>query len=291
MNEIIQKATSMIEALPFIQRFRGETVVVKFGGSLMEDERACRGILQDVAFMEVVGLRPVVVHGGGKAISKAMEERALQPVFVHGLRATDETAIRVVEDVLNHQVNPRMVSIIASHGCRAQGIYGQDVLTAVRHEVADPETGAPLDLGFVGDVESVDPDPMLQCLDRQTVPVVTPVGRGKDGHLYNINADRAAAAVACALQARKLVFLSDVPGLLRDPGDPASLISHVVWSDMDDLIATGVIRGGMIPKITSAVQTIQTGVNKVHIIDSSMPHSLLLELFTEEGVGTEIVRT
>lgn len=291
MNEIIQKAASMIEALPFIQRFRGETVVVKLGGSLMEDEPACRGILQDVAFMEVVGLRPVVVHGGGKAISRAMEREALEPVFMHGLRVTDEMAMRVVENVLNHQVNPRMVSIIESHGCRARGIHGQDILTAVRDETADPETGAPLDLGYVGDVESVDPEPLRQCLDRQTVPVVTPVGRGRDGHLYNINADRAAAAVACALRARKLVFLSDVPGLLRDPGDPTSLISHVVWSDMDRLIETGVIRGGMIPKIKSAVKTIQTGVNKVHIIDSSMPHSLLLELFTEKGVGTEIVRT
>jgi acetylglutamate kinase len=291
MRQAIEKASGMIEALPFIQRFRNETVVVKFGGSILEDEEACRSILQDICFMEVVGLRPVVVHGGGKLISRRMEEAQLAPVFRHGLRVTDGATMAVVEAALNGEVNPHLVRIVESMDCRARGIRGQEVLTAVRRVGTDPESGAALDWGLVGEVTGVETAPLLASLAAQQVPLMTPLGRGEDGAVYNINADDAAAAVARALRARKLVYLSDVPGLLADPADPATIIAHIEAAEAEDLIARGVIRGGMIPKIRSAVETTRAGVNKVHIIDSSLPHSLLLELFTEEGVGTEIVRS
>ena len=291
MEQIIAKAAGMIEALPFIQRFRNETVVVKFGGSILDNEAACRSILQDVAFMEVVGLRPVVVHGGGRTISRRMEEAQRTPVFVHGLRVTDHDAMEVVEQALNHEVNPHLVAVIESLGCGARGIFGNHILHVVRQAATDPDTGAPVDLGYVGKADSVDTAPIRACHDAQAVPVVTPLGCGEDGHTYNVNADEAAAAVARALPARKLVYLSDVPGLLGNPEDPRTLIPHVEAEGVEAMIGQGVIRGGMIPKMRSAVETIRAGVNKVHIIDSSMRHSLLLELFTERGVGTEIVRS
>lgn len=291
MRQAIEKASGMIEALPFIQRFRNETVVVKIGGGILEDEGLSRAILQDICFMEVVGLRPVVVHGGGKLISRRMEEAKLTPNFRHGLRVTDDATMAVVEAALNGEVNPRLVRMVESMDCRARGIRGQEVLTAARRMGTDPETGDALDWGRVGEVTGVDTAPLIESLNDQRVPLMTPLGRGEDGAVYNINADDAAAAVARALKARKLVYLSDVPGLLADPSDPSTLIAHVESAEAEDLISRGVIRGGMIPKIRSAVETTRAGVNKVHIIDSSLPHSLLLELFTELGVGTEIVRS
>jgi acetylglutamate kinase len=291
MDEVVAKAAGMIEALPFIQRFRNETVVVKFGGSMLDDEEACRSILQDIAFMEVVGLRPVVVHGGGKAISRRMEEVRLTPRFVHGLRVTDEETMGLVEEALHQEVNPHLVEIISSFGCRAQGIHGNDIVRVVRKITTDPDTGDPMDLGYVGEAQDVDTAPIRASLDAQTVPVVTPLGRGEDGHTYNVNADETAASMARALRARKLVYLSDVPGLLEDPGDPSTLISHVEAEDVEELIGRGIIQGGMIPKMRSAVKTLGAGVSKVHIIDSALRHSLLMELFTERGVGTEIVRS
>ena len=289
MERIIEKAAGMIEALPFIQQFRNETVVVKLGGSIMDDQTACRNILQDVAFMEVVGLRPVVVHGGGKAISRKMKQRRCEPVFHHGLRVTDDEAMALVEEVLNSEVNPALVALVAGFHCRAVGIHGQDILTATRHTAPDPDTGNPLDWGRVGDVAGVDPGPIQSALDAQSIPVITPIARGKDGGLYNTNADEAASAIARALRARKLVFLSDVPGVLADPGDASSVISHIETGQVETMIRDGRLKGGMIPKMRSAVKTIAAGVRKVHIIDSAMPHSLLLELFTTQGVGTEIV--
>jgi len=289
MEQIIEKAAGMIEALPYIQQFRNETVVVKFGGSIMDDEDACRAILQDVAFMEVVGLRPVVVHGGGKAISRRMKEQKLEPVFHHGLRVTDEASMAVVEESLNRMINPSLVAMVAGFRCRAVGIHGQDILTAIRHTATDPETGEQLDWGYVGEVTGVDTSPIQSALDAQSVPVITPIARGEDGHLYNTNADEAAASVARALRARKLVFLSDVPGVLANPGDPTSIIAHIETGNVETMIRDGRLTGGMIPKMRSAVKTIESGVRKVHIIDSALPHSLLLELFTTRGVGTEIV--
>jgi acetylglutamate kinase len=290
MKQMIEKASVLIEALPYIQKFRGDTVVVKFGGSIMESEIGYRNILKDVAFMECVGLQPVIVHGGGKAVSKKMREAHIQPNFVQGLRVTDEKTITVVESVLNNEVNPHLVDIIKNYGGKAHGIHGEDIIKVKKHSGFDPQTGEELDWGFVGKVISVDIEPVKAFLKADIIPVITPLGRGEDGHLYNVNADDVANAIACAIQARKLVFLSDVPGLLRDVNDPASLISTLSLEEVEDLIARGIISGGMLPKIGGAVDALKAGVSKTHIIDSALPHSLLLELFTDKGVGTEIVK-
>lgn len=289
MQKVIEKADILIEALPYIQRFRGDTVVVKFGGSAMEDREAVAAILQDVAFMECVGLCPVLVHGGGKAISAQMKEQGLKASFVRGLRVTDEASMRIVEHVLNQVINPELVRTLEQFGCRARGIHGEDILGVTRHTETDPATGAVLDWGYVGRVRSVDDAPVRAFTAARLVPVITPLGRGPDGHLYNVNADDAAAAIAEKLQARKLVFLSDVPGLLSNPQDKGSIISTLKLRDVEDLIARGVIAGGMLPKIGGALQALKSGVKKTHIIDAALPHSLLLELFTDKGVGTEIV--
>jgi len=290
MQQMIEKAAVLIEALPYIQKFRGDTVVVKFGGSIMESEIGYRNILKDVAFMECVGLQPVIVHGGGKSVSKKMREAHIQPNFVQGLRVTDEKTITVVESVLNNEVNPHLVEIIKNYGSKAHGIHGEDIIKVKKHVGVDPQTGEQLDWGYVGKVIHVDVEPIKAFLKADIIPVITPLGRGEDGHLYNVNADDVANAIACALQARKLVFLSDVPGLLRDINDPTSLISTLSLKEVEDLIERGIISGGMLPKIGGAVDALKAGVSKTHIIDSALPHSLLLELFTDKGVGTEIVK-
>jgi len=288
MDKFIEKAAALTEALPFIQRFRGETVVVKFGGSIMESEDGYSRIMQDIAFMECVGLRPVVVHGGGKAISRAMREADIAPNFVQGLRVTDKATIQVVEKVLNHEVNPHLVEIIQQFHGKARGIHGEDIIRVEKMEGMDPETNESLDWGYVGKVAKVDAEPIKAYLRSNIVPVVTPLGKGPGGKLYNINADDVATAIACALNARKLVFLTDVPGLLRDPEDKSSLISSLHLNEVDELIERGVIAGGMLPKIRGMAGAVKSGIRKAHIIDASMPHSLLLELFTTAGVGTEI---
>ncbi len=289
MQQMIEKASVLVEALPYIQKFRSDTVVVKFGGSIMESEIGYRNILKDVAFMECVGLQPVLVHGGGKAVSKKMREAHIQPNFVHGLRVTDEATIRVVESVLNGEVNPHLVEIIENYGGKARGIHGEDIIKVKKHVGIDPETQEELDWGYVGKVIEVDIEPINAYLNADIIPVITPLGRGEDGKLYNVNADEIANAVARALKARKLVFLSDVPGLMKDQTDPTTLITSLKIDEVEDLIARGIISGGMLPKITGAVEALKDDVNKVHIIDSSLPHSLLLELFTDKGVGTEII--
>ena len=286
----IEKAHVLVEALPYIQRFRGEIVVVKVGGSIMEEKAGTERVLTDIAFMACVGLRPVVVHGGGKAITKRMAEKGVKASFVKGLRVTDEQSMDVVEQVLNREVNVDLVQILEKAGCTARGIHGEDILRVSKHTERDESTGDLLDWGYVGDVDEVDDDPILAYLHAHIVPVITPLGRGDDGHLFNINADDAASAIAQTLKARKLVFLSDVPGLLRDPQNKTSLISTLKISDVDELVERGVIGGGMIPKVQGAVRAIKAGVRKVHFIDANQPHSLLLELFTDKGVGTEIVK-
>ncbi|MEN8254063.1 MAG: acetylglutamate kinase [Verrucomicrobiota bacterium] len=290
MDKFIEKAAALTEALPFIQRFRGETVVVKFGGSIMESEDGYRRIMQDIAFMECVGLRPVVVHGGGKAISRAMREADIAPNFVHGLRVTDKATMQVVEQVLNQEVNPHLVEIIQQFHGKARGIHGEDIIRVDKMTGTDPETKESLDWGYVGKVAKVDVEPIKAYLRSNIVPVITPLGKGPGGKLYNINADDTATAIACALNARKLVFLTDVPGLLRDPEDKDTLISSLHLNEVDELIDRGVIAGGMLPKIRGMAGAVKSGIKKAHIIDASMPHSLLLELFTTEGVGTEITK-
>ncbi|MEE9367783.1 MAG: acetylglutamate kinase [Pontiella sp.] len=288
MDKFIEKAAALTEALPFIQQFRGETVVVKFGGSIMESEEGYSRILQDIAFMECVGLRPVVVHGGGKAISREMKKANIAPNFVGGLRVTDSATMHVVEKVLNREVNPHLVEIIQQYHGKARGIHGEDIIRVEKMTGTDPVTNEELDWGYVGKVSHVDVEPIRAYLQSNIVPVITPLGKGSDGQLYNINADDAATAIACALRARKLVFLTDVPGLLLDPEDKSTLISSLHLSEVDELIDRGVITGGMLPKIKGMAGAVKSGIKKVHIINSSMPHSLLLELFTSEGVGTEI---
>jgi len=290
MQKVIEKADVLIEALPHIIRFRGDAVIVKFGGSAIEEKSGVENVLKDIAFMECVGLRPVVVHGGGKAISRRMQERGLRPNFVQGLRVTDEDSIKVVEQVLNREVNPEIVHILETYGCKARGIHGEHIIKCVKRTAQDPQTGNLLDWGYVGEVVDVDIEPIKAYLEARIVPVITPLGIGDDDKLYNINADEAAAAIAEKLQARKLVFLSDVPGLLQNPEDPESIISTLKLSEVEELIRRGVIAGGMIPKISGAIKALKAGVRKTHIIDAGMPHSLLLELFTDQGVGTEIVQ-
>ena len=265
-------------------------MVVKFGGSIMENEAGVRNILQDIAFMECIGMHPVVVHGGGKAISKALREAGVHSEFVQGLRVTGEDSIQVVERVLNHDVNPQMVEILRAFDGKARGIHGEDIFSAEKMTGRNVETNQACDWGFVGRIQSVDVEPIEAYMKSEIVPVITPLARDASGQLYNVNADDAATAVACALNARKLVFLSDVPGLLHDPSDAQSLISSLHLSEVQELIDRGVITGGMLPKINGMVNAVESGIKKAHIIDSALPHSLLLELFTSEGVGTEILK-
>ena len=289
MQKVIEKASVLIEALPYIQRFRNEIVVIKFGGSAMENADRHDDILADITFMECVGMLPVIVHGGGKAISRALQEKGIRSKFVKGLRVTDESTIGVVREVLGGSVNQEIVKTIASKGGKAKGIQGETVFKVTKETGVDEETGETLDWGFVGTPVSVDIGPVNECLKRRSIPVITPLGTGPDGKLYNINADDAAGAVAKALKARKLVFLSDVPGLLERENDPASVVSTLRESDVEQLVKRGVITGGMLPKIRGAIEALKAGVRQIHIVDGRLPHSLLLEVFTDKGVGTEIV--
>jgi len=289
IHHAIQKAAVLIEAMPYIQAFRGDTMVVKFGGSILNDASTYGDILRDIAFMEIIGLRPVVVHGGGKAISREMEKAGIPPKFVKGLRVTDADTISIVEKTLNGVVNPEVCEVLESFQAHSVGIRGQDIFHVTPHTETDPETGETLDWGFVGNVESVNVEPVLEAVKAGKIPVVTPLGSDGEGRIYNINADEAAGAMARELRARKLVFLSDVPGIFRDPADPSTLISTLTLAEMERLIEDGTIAGGMLPKVSGAVKALKAGIKKTHIIDASLPHSLLLELFTEEGVGTEIV--
>jgi len=289
MQKAIAKADVLIEALPYIQDFRDAIIVVKFGGSAMEERRNVENILTDVAFMECVGMQPVLVHGGGKAISRAMTEAGLQPKFVKGLRVTDEATIKVVEHTLRNTVNATLLDILSSRGAKAKRIDGNTVFEVEKRTALDPDTGEVLDWGYVGEIRHVHAAPILDCLKNATIPVITPLGHGPGGKLYNLNADDAAAAVARELRARKLAFLSDVPGLLKDRNDETTLLSTLHIKEVEDLINNKVIDGGMLPKIRSCVEALEAGVRKIHIIDGRLPHSLLLEIFTEQGVGTEII--
>lgn len=282
------KARVLIEALPYIQAFRGATVVVKLGGSAMEDEEHVRGVLTDVAFMECVGMRPVIVHGGGKAISRGMESHGIEPEFRHGLRVTSEQAIRIVKQVLRDEVNPRIVAVLRESGANAHGMSGENVLRVVKKTHLDEQTGETLDWGFVGDPHEVDAEPIDAMLRRDEIPVITPLGRGPNGHTHNVNADSAAAAVAKAVRARKLVFLTDVPGLLAAPDRPDSVISTLRVEEVEQLVQEGVITGGMLPKVRGGTEALRAGVRQVHMVDGKMAHSLLLEIFTRKGVGTQI---
>jgi acetylglutamate kinase len=284
----IARAEVLLEALPYMQNFRGQTFVIKYGGSAMEDPLLVDQVLRDVVFLEVAGVNPVIIHGGGKAITKRMQERGLEARFVAGLRVTDLESVRIVDEVLNTVISPSIVATIEKLGGRAVQVSGKSVFRAVKNPPIVHE-GEEVDLGFVGDVAGCDTTGVRNAMAEERVPVLSPVGVDDAGQVYNINADVAASDLASSLGADKLVYLSDVNGVLRDPRDPQSRIPTVTRAEARALCADGTISGGMIPKIQSCLDSIQEGVKKVHLIDGRIPHALLLELFTDRGIGTEIV--
>lgn len=288
LEEYIAKASILIEAMPYIQQFRGATVVVKLGGSVMENPEALALLLKDVAFMSTVGIKIVLVHGGGKAISRALDISGIKSEFLMGLRVTDEKAIEVVERVLKREVNSEIVRILRRNKANAHPLHGDWIIKAIRKTARPVGSDKTIDWGFVGEPISVDTRPITEMTDAGIIPVITPLGISDFDRIYNINADVAAAAVAKALRARKLAFISDVPGLLANKDDPDSLISSLPVGQIEVLKKNGVIGGGMLPKLESCAEAIMAGVHKVHLIDGRMPHSLLLEIFTNKGVGTEI---
>ena len=292
MQDLISKAAMLLEALPYIQKFSGATFVVKYGGSFMDSPDAAvrNGVARDIVFLEAVEINPVVVHGGGKAITRAMESAGLISNFIQGMRVTDEATVDVVNRVLSAEINPEIVRSIESLGGKARGFCGADIFKCRKLLLDDPENSdAKIDVGYVGEVIEVNTDPLRQCIRRGVTPVISPVALGADGKIYNCNADVAAAQIAIALKAKRLVFMSDVPGLMRDPKDPATLITHLQTSEVPGLKAAGIVDKGMIPKVDSAVAAITAGVEKVSFVDGRVPHSVLLEIFTDEGVGTEVV--
>lgn len=288
MEEAIEKADALIEALPYIQDFQGKLVVIKFGGSVMRDREVFEGILEDIAFLATVGVRPVVVHGGGARISREMEERGLEPTFAHGHRITDEQSLEVAAEVLNRTA-AEIVDGIERFNAPADNLFEDRETPVTAAKKYLEEDGEEVDLGFVGEVKSVDRETFLSRAREGRVPVMPPLGRNEGGQLYNINADTAAAAVAVALKAEKLVLLSDVHGIMSDPDDPDSLLSTIDEEQAERLISEGKIEGGMRPKVRACVDTLEGGVHKAHIIDGHLPHSLLLEIFTRRGVGTQLV--
>lgn len=292
MQSLIFKAATLLEALPYMQRFNGATFVVKYGGSFMDspDPAVREGVARDVVFLEAVEINPVVVHGGGKAITRAMEKAGLAARFIQGQRITDEATAQVVEQVLSREINPDVVETMRRLGGVARGYAGSDIFTARKLWLDDKEQpGRKLDIGYVGEVIAVNTQPLLEALASGCTPVISPTARGEDGRIYNCNADVAAAMAAIALKATRLVFMSDVPGLLRDPRDPATLITHLAMGEVPALKQAGIVDKGMIPKVDSAVAAVRAGVEKVQFIDGRVPHSLLLEIFTDAGVGTELV--
>lgn len=292
MQDLIAKAETLLEALPYIQRFSGATFVVKYGGSFMDspDPAVRDGVARDIVFLEAVEINPIVVHGGGKAITRAMEKAGLKASFIQGQRVTDEATVGVVDQVLSREINPEVVATVNRLGGNARGIAGTDIFTCRKLWLDDKDhPGRKLDIGFVGEVIGVNTKPLLECIAQGITPIISPTARGEDGHIYNCNADVAAAQAAIALKARRLVFMSDVPGLMRDPKDPATLFPRVTVSVVDELKQSGIIDKGMIPKMDSAVAAIQSGVDKVSLVDGRVPHAVLLEIFTDAGVGTELV--
>lgn len=290
MQDLISKAATLLEALPYIQKFSGEIFVVKYGGSFMDSPDAAvrNGVARDIVFLEAVEINPVVVHGGGKAITRAMEAAGLKANFIQGQRMTDEATVKIVDDVLSREINPEVVATINSLGGAARGFAGTEIFKCQKIFVKSPE-GEQLDIGYVGEVIKVNTAPLIACIKQGITPVISPTALGKDGKVYNCNADVAAAQVAIALKAKRLVFMSDVPGLMRDPKNPETVISHLQISEVDGLKKSGVIDKGMIPKVDSAVAAITAGVEKVSFVDGRVPHSVLMEIFTDAGVGTEVV--
>ena len=292
MQDLIAKAETLLEALPYILRFSGATFVVKYGGSFMDspDANVRDSVARDIVFLEAVEIDPVVVHGGGKAITRAMEKAGLKAEFIQGQRVTNEATAKIVDDVLSREINPEIVKTINALGGRAIGFAGPDIFKCRQLWLDDKENpGKKIDIGYVGEVVEVNTAPLKESIWCGFTPVISPTARGEDGKIYNCNADVAAAQAAIALKAKRLVFMSDVPGLLNDPKRPDSVVSHLKSGEVGVLKQNGIIDKGMIPKVDSAVTAIQSGVEKVSFVDGRVPHAVLLEIFTDEGVGTEIV--
>jgi acetylglutamate kinase len=283
-----EKTESLIDALPFIQKFRGHTFVIKYGGAAMEDDHLVERLLRDVVFLEAVGINPVVIHGGGKAISQRMREIGKVPRFISGLRVTDAETITVVEEVLDRVILPRIVATVKSFNGEAEGFSGRDVFLAKRLPPV-PEGNTMVDVGHVGEVVSLDLEQIREAIEREVVPVISPIARSEDGALLNVNADLAAGAMAGALKAAKMIYVSDVLGVMRDVKDPSSLIPRLDRESSQKLMDEGIIEAGMIPKVQSALSALEHGVSKVHLVDGRVPHALLAEVFTAQGIGTEIV--
>ncbi|MBQ3218702.1 MAG: acetylglutamate kinase [Akkermansia sp.] len=289
-EEEIRKADILIEALPYMQSYRDKTILIKFGGSAMDDPELVKSLMRDIVVMEAMGLNPVVVHGGGKAISKAMADAGLEARFVNGLRVTTPEAIDIVERTLSGTINPGLVEMMRSAGGKAVGIPGTNVFVGEKLMERDAE-GNPVDIGMVGRVIGSQLRRVEEALSLQLTPVISPLARELGtNQALNVNADLAAAALACELKPVKLVYISDVPGLMLNPSDPSTIIKSIDRKEAFQLIDEGVISGGMIPKVKSAVDALNAGVRKVHFVDGRLPHTLLLEIFTPEGIGTEIVR-
>lgn len=292
MKELIEKAETLIEALPYIRKFYGKTFVIKYGGAAQKEGHLKEAFAQDVVLLNYIGINPVVVHGGGPKISETMKKMGKSPTFIHGQRVTDEETIDIVEMVLGGLVNKEIVSLINRFGGRAIGLTGKDgnLIKAKKKVIKKPlpETGTDeiIDIGLVGDVQEVNPD-VIESLDKSGfIPVVAPVGVSEEGLTLNINADYVAASISSAVKAEKLILLTDVPGVLDKRGN---LISTLTAKETRSLIKKGIIEGGMIPKVEACLQALEEGVKKAHIIDGRVSHCLLLEIFTQEGIGTEIV--
>jgi acetylglutamate kinase len=292
VQDLIAKAETLLEALPYIQKFNGATFVVKYGGSFMDspDANIRHSVARDIVFLEAVEINPVVVHGGGKAITRAMEKAGLKADFIQGQRVTDDATVKIVDDVLTGEINPEIVKTIKDLGGRPVGFAGRDIFKCRKLWLDDKENpGRKIDIGYVGEVIEVNVGPLKESMWCGFTPVISPTARDEDGKIYNCNADVAAAMCAIALNAKRLVFMSDVPGLMRDPKDPATLIAHLHTGEVPGLKAAGIVDKGMIPKVDSAVAAIKSGVEKVSFVDGRVPHAVMLEIFTDKGVGTEIV--
>lgn len=281
MQEVLKKAEVLVEALPYIQKFNKKVIVVKYGGSAMSNPELQKSVITDVTLLKLVGFKPIIVHGGGKAISNWVSKVGKEAEFVNGLRVTDEETMEIAEMVLG-RVNKQLVTMVQELGVKSIGISGKDSgLLHVTKKFSDGK-----DIGFVGEVDKVDPKVLFDLLDNDYLPIVAPVGFDDKFDTYNINADDAACAIAKAVGADKLAFLTDIEGVYRDINDPSTFISRLTCSEADALIASGNIGGGMLPKLNNCTNAIREGVNKVHILDGRIPHCLLLEIFTNKGVGT-----
>lgn len=284
MEKVLQKAEVLIEALPYIQRFNRKIIVVKYGGSAMSNEELQKNVIKDVTLLKLVGFKPIIVHGGGKEISRWVGKVGMEPRFVNGLRVTDAETMEIAEMVLN-KVNKGLVSMVQELGVKAVGVSGKDGgLLKVEKKYSDGQ-----DIGYVGEVTQVNPKVLYDLLEKDFLPIVAPIGMDEGFSTYNINADDAACAIASAVDAEKLAFLTDIEGLYRDINDKSSFISRLTVGEADELISGGFIGGGMLPKLNNCTAAVRNGVNRVHILDGRVPHCLLLEIFTRQGIGTAII--